>query len=70
MIKIEKGVPVPKGRNRYRFAEMEVGDSFLIPPDVKATTGVSMAGAASRQYSPKRFVGRLMPEGRRIWRVA
>ena len=68
-VKIDKNVPVPS-RSKWPFAEMGIGDSFLVPGDLDARYQLSMAGNASRQFKPKRFVCRSTPEGVRIWRVA
>lgn len=48
--KIEKNIPVPsKAADEYPFAEMEVGDSFFVPIEVKSTKSVRNATAAYQQ---------------------
>jgi hypothetical protein len=68
---IEKGVPIP-GRDRGAFMPaakaMEVGDSFVIPEDIKS--GPIAAGNLNRALAPKRFVSRKVDGGFRIWRVS
>ena len=64
---IDKGVPLPK---RYPFAGMQVGDSFLVPDDVKRTT-VSIAAMRYGRKHGMRFTIRLTPERKlRCWRLA
>jgi hypothetical protein len=61
---IDKDVPIP---SRFPFAQMEVGDSFVI------TTKRSTAAVAARRYGDKhkmKFVTRKMPDGTiRCWRT-
>lgn len=66
MIKIEKNKPMPQ-RNKYPFRDMNIGDSFLFPAQVKDPH--SAAAVASRNYAPKKFAARVTPEGVRCWRV-
>lgn len=68
MIKIDKSIPPPVAKTtKYPWAEMEVGDSFLI--EAARSSATSLAGSASARYAPKRFVSRKEGSGRRIWRV-
>ena len=64
--RIEKNVPMPL---RYPFAQMEVGDSFAVPPNVSRTT----VNVAAKRYTDKhggKFTVRLMPDrSYRCWRV-
>ena len=65
-IAIDKGVPMPK---RYPFAEMDVGDSFVVPPNIARTTVAIAALRYSRKHGVK-FVVRLTPDRTlRCWRV-
>jgi hypothetical protein len=68
---IEKGVPIP-GSDRGAFMPaakaMEVGDSFVIPEDVKS--GPIAAGNLNKALAPKRFVSRKVDGGHRVWRVS
>lgn len=73
-IKIEKGVPLPVGRGKYPWREMDVGDSFFVP-DV---TGVKLSAAASAYTIRCRSTGKPVPKfsvrnvdgGVRVWRTA
>lgn len=62
---IEKGVPIPNGRSRYPFKDMEVGDSVYI--EGKASSKISGSFGILR---PKRFIARNEKTGVRVWRVA
>lgn len=72
MIEVESGIPLPdRARVRspkYPFDEMKVGDSFLIPGDVKKPTLIALA--ARKRHRPKLFTVRETSEGFRIWRTA
>ena len=69
--KIEKGVPIPddvKGRKKYPFSEMEIGDSFVC----QNAHGNTYAYSFSRLLG-KKFIARKIESDRhawRIWRVA
>jgi hypothetical protein len=65
-MKIEKNIPLPI---KYPFAQMEVGDSFLLPEGMKRNAA---SVAAMRYGNPlgRRFTIRKTPEGFRCWRVA
>ncbi len=76
---LETGVPIPKrvapgGRrgSKYPFAQMEVGQSFLVAdPETKAATIRSAVGAFSKRYSDAgKFAVRITEEGIRVWRTA
>lgn len=69
-IKIDKGIPVPETRGRirkYPWDEMEIDDSFLVSLKTKNISGYTFW--ANKRYAPKRFTGRKMPDGHRIWRI-
>jgi hypothetical protein len=72
MYKIEKNIPVPhssKGRKqRYPFASMEPGDSFLVA-DKELEAKVRMSANGYGYRHSKRFVVRLVDEGVRVWRA-
>jgi hypothetical protein len=73
-MQIEKGKPMPgsrdyKGRQRYMFADMEVGDSIFI----EGQTSYGSAATSAKQHGKrkgKRFTSRTEEGGVRIWRVA
>lgn len=77
-VKIEKGI----ARNRrhsgrrgiYPYLDMEIGDSFLVPTDLKPSTryGIAREGntRAIEAQKPHRFsVGKDVENRYRIWRV-
>ncbi|PZF76195.1 hypothetical protein DK847_13395 [Aestuariivirga litoralis] len=68
-IAITKGLPTPhRGRAKYPFRDMELGDSFFAP-------GASVIGlhGCARRHRPKRFTCRTLVEngvaGVRVWRI-
>lgn len=72
-IKIDKGIPfqpVKRGKrdSKYPWMEMEIGDSFLFPANLKKSTACNNASFASKRHG-KKFVVRKTPEGYRCWRV-
>lgn len=71
-MKIEKNVPMPQSRNVlvYPYAEMEVGDSFVVKGDSKHL----LATVCNRngKYAKKlgmRFTAKRVVNGVRVWRV-
>jgi|TARA_R110000868_G_scaffold102492_11_gene282233 hypothetical protein len=69
MYKIEKGIPVPFGKGRYPFYDMQVGDSFFA--EGKEPHKVA---SAAYQFSRKKALGakytaRTEGTGTRIWRI-
>lgn len=68
-ISITKGLPTPhRGRAKYPFRDMEVGDSFFAPH----ASVIGLHGCA-RRHRPKRFTCRSLVEngvaGVRVWRT-
>ena len=68
-IEITKGVPTPhRGRSKYPFRGMELGDSFFAP----GATVIGLHGCA-RRHRPMRFTCRSVVEngvaGVRVWRI-
>jgi hypothetical protein len=85
MYKIESGVALPdvarhstrKGSTKYPFAEMNVGQSFLIPAtseDEVVKVESRLRGAtlryAKQQGGTVKFTVRAVNDGIRVWRVA
>lgn len=72
---IEAGVAIPKriaGRSgsKYPFAEMGVGDSFLVAGEVKPATLRSAVGAyTKRNGQTSKFAVRAVEGGLRVWRT-
>jgi len=70
-VQVDKNVPFvprkPGPARLYPWLEMEVGDSFLVPPEIKNPR--QTASAANIRYKPRVFTCRSTPDGYRIWRV-
>jgi hypothetical protein len=73
---IEKNIKIPKARlhtgqpRKYPWAEMEIGDSFLITEKRVLKQIGTVARQFSRAHPNYIFVIRYLPEGTRVWRVA
>jgi hypothetical protein len=66
-IRIDKGIPMPR---KFPFEEMEVGDSFVVPPDTHRTT-VNIAAKRFGDKHNMKFATRTMPDRTlRCWRIA
>ena len=68
-ISITKGLPTPhRGRAKYPFRDMEIGDSFF----ARGASVIGLHGCA-RRHRPKRFTCRSLVEngvaGVRVWRI-
>ena len=68
-IGISKGIPTPqRGRTKYPFRNMQLGDSFFAP----GATVIGIHGCA-RRHRPMRFTCRTVVEdgtpGVRVWRI-
>jgi len=75
MFEVDKDVPVlnytkgrPRGSFKYPWSLLDINDSFLVPDNMKKTI-YSLASHNNRRLSPKRFIGRKVDNGIRIWRV-
>lgn len=73
MVTIEKDVPIPpvqkhSGRSKYRFNEMQVGDSIFIKGADLNSSPYQLARAYGRRFGQK-FTGRNVEGGLRIWRI-
>lgn len=68
--KIDRGIPmpVPPARNLYPFAQMQIGDSFLVPMEAAARCRANF-----KHHRPLRFTAHTVVEngveGLRIWRL-
>lgn len=84
MFTIEKGIPLPARHAavNYPFAQLEVGDSFLVPIDFDATVpekvvaakrlmrGIASAQQAAAKDTGLKFPTRRVEGGVRIWRLS
>ena len=66
-MKIEKGLQIPE-RNRYPFADMEVGDSIFFPDAGHRSKPAEAAKKYSQRHDVK-FSMRQVDDGLRIWRI-
>ena len=69
MIEIEKNVPFPlflrKTNKKYPFAEMKVGDSFVIPPRPKT----HILQGYAKTFGIKIAIRRQPNGSYRVWRI-
>lgn len=70
MIKIDKGMPMPKSKSekKYPFREMEIGDSFF-EEEVNRRLLASYASELGKKIGMK-FSIRRVDGGIRVWRTA
>jgi hypothetical protein len=73
VIVVEHGIPMPRtaqalANEIYPWREMNVGDSFLFPPNTPFKRAQTNAGAAGRRLG-MRFTVRQCVDGVRCWRV-
>jgi hypothetical protein len=86
MIEIEKGIPIPEGReflSKYNWKKMEVGDSFFVPKTGTSTmrnlqNNLSILSRRAGKKSGAKFKTAMREEtiknrvvkGVRVWRIA
>lgn len=71
-IKIEKNIPIPYGSGKINFplAEMEVGDSFLLPSEHLKSLRYYLNGTFARNYGDRKFKTKSVDENtHRVWRI-
>ena len=71
MIKIDKNIELKSVKFKFGplpFADLNIGDSFLIP-GLKSTAQISSTVQAHKFKTGFTFTSRRCPEGVRIWRV-
>lgn len=71
---IETGVEIPgrkggRSGSKYPFAQMRVGQSFLVGSGVKVSTIRSAIGAFTKGKPDMKFAVRDTQDGVRVWRV-
>jgi hypothetical protein len=64
---VEKGVPIPLGRDKYPWERLDVGDSFFVPGKTLRSLATQTSYAGKR--FGRRFRIRLVDGGVRIWRI-
>ena len=70
-MKLEKGIPIPpvSGLTKWPFGEMEVGDSFTVPPETRERCR-SAAASYARQHSGWTYtLQKVDAETWRCWRI-
>ena len=68
---IEVGVPLPKPRIKYPFADMQINDSFFVASDPYDQKLQRLISAHSNNYLGKgKVTVRRVNGGLRVWRVA
>ena len=65
---VEKLVPLPEGKKRYPYKEMDVGDSFFV--DAGKLQVVCNANYRASKRLGMQFIARKEVEGVRVWRTA
>lgn len=78
MYEIEKNIPTPldpKKPSKYPWKQMEVGDSFFVPysdlPNGENSSCPKAGlGSVRNDLSSRKYTGRRVDNGWRIWRVA
>ena len=65
---VEKLVPLPEGKKRYPYKEMDVGDSFFV--DAGKLQVVCNANYRASKRLGMQFIARKEVEGVRVWRVS
>ena len=67
-MQIETKIPMPATRSRYPFKEMKVGESVFFPNAATGGKEYIAANMIGRNHG-KKFSGRAVDGGLRIWRV-
>lgn len=69
MIKVDSGVPLPSAKQKYPYAELQVGDSFVV-----SGRGLQVMCNANYRYGKKLgcvYTAKRLEDGSiRIWRVS
>lgn len=77
-MKIDKGIPLPPryatAKLRLPLAQLEVGDSFLVPRPVEENKNfhknLTSRVCTYSKHTGKRFATRVVEGGIRVWRIA
>lgn len=73
MVQIESGIPLrPQGSNkRYKFEDMEIGDSFFFEELPEVESAQSSAKGYAKRHNPEfKMTRRKVEGGYRLWRIA
>jgi len=70
-LQIDPDVPIPQGRTRYPFKDMEVGDSIFFDTLPKGTSARVSAAQFIQKHEPTwKFSLKQVSGGWRLWRTA
>lgn len=71
MIQVDRGIPLPKSKvtHSYPWDELQIGDSFLFPPEIDREGAGARASAQAKRRGWK-LTTRVTPKGIRCWRTA
>lgn len=67
-VEISKDIPLPLPRRRYPYAEMQVGESFLV--DGGSLQVVCNANYRAGKRLSRKFIARREEGGVRVWRTS
>ena len=65
-VKVDKHIPIPA---KFPFKDMQVGDSFAVPPDVKRPAVTVAAMRFGRKHGMKFTVRQVADKTFRCWRI-
>jgi hypothetical protein len=69
-IAIDSNIPIPNGKfGDLPFEDMNPGDSFMFPNDIKPTSASHYVSIANKKLAPKKFILRTVADGKRAWRI-
>lgn len=70
MITIQKGIPLPKARNKhgFPFEDMEVGDSFELPASERMAAA-RLAYNKGIELNARFSIRKISEEKIRVWRI-
>ena len=67
-LEVDKLVPLPEGKKRYPYKEMDIGDSFFV--DAGKLQVVCNANYRASKRLGMQFIARKDSGGVRVWRVS
>ncbi len=70
VIGIDKNVPIPTGKIKYPFRQMEIGDSFFVAGATTTKLSSQMNITAKSIGNGCKFRSKTVDGGVRIWRIA
>ena len=70
MIQIDQGIMYPPRRHAFPFANMKIGDSFLVPHQLSRATITAACARASKEFKMKFSVRAIGKGDFRCWRIS